>query len=91
MAPSPRETRGEIRGAAIPGAIRLFEAGILLSVLLGLVSIAISFSGLVYALPDQLPSPIHALSYLSVPLVEMIVVPLFSALAASRERSLLAK
>jgi hypothetical protein len=60
-------------------------------VLLGLASITLSFSGMVYALPDQLPSPIHALSYLSVPLVEMIVVPLFSGLAASRERSLLAK
>ena len=81
----------EIRGAAVPKAIRLFEAGILVSVLLGLASITLSFGGMFYALPGQLPSPIHALSYLSVPVVEMIVVPLFSALAASRERSLFAK
>lgn len=75
----------------MPGAIRLFEAGILAGVLLGLASLTLSFAGLVYALPDHPPSPIHALSYLSVPLAEMIVVPLFSALAASRERSLLAR
>jgi hypothetical protein len=81
---------GAVRGA-VPKAIRLFDAGILVSVLLGLASITLSFAGVVYALPDQPPSPIHALSYLSVPVVEMIVVPLFSALAASRERSLLAK
>lgn len=74
-----------------PRAIRLFEGLTVAAVLIGLVSIALSFGGLVYALPDQPPSPIHALSYLSVPLLEKIAVPLFAAFAASRERSVLAK
>lgn len=74
-----------------PRAILAFESLLVAAVLLGLVSIALSYGGLVYALPDRTPSLVHALSFLSVPLLHMIALPLFAGFAASRERSVLAR